>query len=99
MRRVVGAAVAASGTWVDGDGVRQPGGEVHAWQPGGNATVCGVPLARAGLRRFPHARWAVRDSDQVGAADGVRHICRRCLAATRDRRDTGRGWVRRAPRP
>ncbi|HEX8631103.1 MAG TPA: hypothetical protein VF755_23340 [Catenuloplanes sp.] len=92
-------AVAASGRLRDADGIRMPAGEVHAWLPGQNQTLCGVPLARAGLQRFPHVRWDYRQSDQLTGADPVGHICEKCLAATRPRRDRDRGWTRTAPRP
>ena len=32
------AAVAATGSWTDPDGIRAPAGEVHAWRPGMNET-------------------------------------------------------------
>ena len=48
-------AVAGSGQWIDAAGVRQPGGEVHAWTPGRNETVCGLSLRRSALRPFPLA--------------------------------------------
>lgn len=92
-------AVAASSTWIDEQGVRQPAGEVHAWLPGTNQTVCRIPLARAGLTRFPHVRWTYRITDVVTAADEVRYICRRCAGAARRRHDERRSWVRVSPRP
>jgi hypothetical protein len=52
------AAVAATGTWQDPDGVRMPAGLVHAWRQGTNQTLCGVQLSHAGLLRFPHLDWA-----------------------------------------
>lgn len=79
------AAVAASGEWVDDDGVRQPGGDVHAWQPGQNGTVCGLALSRSALRRFPHVPFDFRATDTVTATDPIGRICPRCLAATRPR--------------
>lgn len=51
------ARVAASGSWTDPDGVRLPAGEVHAWVPGHNQTVCGLALSRSRLARFPHVLW------------------------------------------
>ncbi|GAB7036427.1 MULTISPECIES: hypothetical protein [Catenuloplanes] len=92
-------AVAASGQARGDDNIRQPAGDAHAWLPGTNQTVCGVPLARAGLRRFPHVPWEYRSSDVLTEADEVRHLCERCLAATRPRGARGRGWVRVSPRP
>lgn len=32
-------AVAASSRWTDDDGVREPGGSLHAWRPGTNQTA------------------------------------------------------------
>jgi hypothetical protein len=79
------AAVAASDIWVDETNVRQPGGQVHAWLPGQNQTLCGIPLARAKLRRFPHVPFDFRGTDVLTAADHVGWICPRCVAATRSR--------------
>ncbi|WBC03320.1 hypothetical protein [Micromonospora sp. WMMA1976] len=44
MRVTSTAAVAASPEVPGDDGVRRPGGEVHAWLPGRNQTLCGLPL-------------------------------------------------------
>ncbi|GIJ45266.1 hypothetical protein Val02_21520 [Virgisporangium aliadipatigenens] len=79
------AAVAASSEWVDGSGVRRPGGDVHAWHPGTNQTLCGLALSRSALRRFPHEAFGYRASDVVGAGDPIGRICPRCVAATRAR--------------
>jgi hypothetical protein len=79
------AAVVASGVWTDESGVRQPAGEVHAWRPGHNQTVCGLPLHRAGLSRFPHLPFDYRSSDVLTEADRVGRICPRCVAATAGR--------------
>ncbi|SDZ29531.1 hypothetical protein SAMN05444365_109108 [Micromonospora pattaloongensis] len=92
-----GHAVAASTQWIDDAGVRQPGGEVHAWRPGQNQTVCGLALSRSSLRRFPHVPFDFTATDVVGAGDDIGWICPRCTAATGGRR--GRGWTRTAPRP
>jgi hypothetical protein len=92
------ANVAASSEWVDPDGVRMPGGEVHAWEPGTNQTLCGLPLARARLRRFPNVTWADVQPETGRDADEVRRVCPRCAAATGRRRDT-RPWTRTDPRP
>jgi hypothetical protein len=78
-------AVAASAEWVDESGVRQPGGEAHAWQPGQNQTVCGLALTRSALRRFPHVPFEFRAIDVLTASDSIRWICPRCMAATRVR--------------
>ena len=93
-----GAAVAATGRWVDPDGVRRPAGEVHAWLPGANQTACGVPLSRAGLERSPHVTWADAQPASGGHADAVTHVCRRCAASQGRRRDEG-PWRRTDPRP
>lgn len=90
-------SVAASDEWIDERGVRQPGGQVHAWRPGQNQTLCGLPLHRARLHRFPHVPFDYRSTDQITADDPVGWICPRCLAATGGRRRER--WVRTAPRP
>jgi hypothetical protein len=90
---------AAGSTWFPEDGgARLPAGEAHAWEPGKNATLCGVPLRRAGLARCPHVD--VSDLDQLtgGSGDQVRWTCPKCLAATGGRA-AGRRWVRNDPRP
>jgi hypothetical protein len=92
------AAVAASGSWVDEDGVRRPAGEVHGWQPGRNQTLCGLALSRSRLTRFPHVDWIDAQPESGGHADEVREVCPRCAAALGRRRDT-RPWTRRDPRP
>jgi hypothetical protein len=92
-----GPAVAASSEWIDEHGVRQPAGEVHAWEPGKNQTVCGLALSRTGLRRFPHVPFDYAATDVVTEADRVGWICPRCTAATGGRRR--RGWTRTSPRP
>lgn len=80
-----GAATAASSEWTDETGVRQPGGEVHAWRPGQNQTVCGLPLHRSRLLRFPHVPFDFRATDVLTDSDRIGSICRRCLAATHGR--------------
>jgi len=79
-------AVAASSEWVDPDGVRRPGGEVHAWVPGTNQTLCGLPLHRSRLSRYPHVGWDDVQPESGRHADEVRRVCPRCLAGTRSRR-------------
>lgn len=91
--------VAATGAWIDDDGIRRPSGEVHAWAPGTNQTACGLPLHRAGLQRFSHVSWADVQPATGGWADEVASVCARCTAATRGRRDSGRSWTRTSPRP
>ena len=95
--KVSGARVAASGTWTDDDGVRAPAGEVHAWEPGTNQTVCGLPLHRAGLSRFSHVPWPEVQPDTGGSADEVSWVCPRCSAAAGGR--APRRWERTDPRP
>lgn len=98
-KRVKNASVAAAGEWTDPDDrVRAPAGEVHAWAPGTNQTLCGLPLARYGLRRFPHISWADVQPATGGYADEVTGVCRRCAAALGVRRDE-KPWARRDPRP
>jgi hypothetical protein len=92
------ARVAASSEWTDEDGVRLPGGEVHAWEPGMNQTLCGLALSKSALRRFSHVAWSDVQPESGGAADEVRRVCPRCQAATRGSR-SGRSWERRSPRP
>ncbi|MGM1065147.1 hypothetical protein [Saccharothrix sp. Mg75] len=91
--------VAASSQWVDEDGVRQPSGDVHAWEPGTNQTLCGLALSRSRLGRFRHVPW----SDAVWlaqTADQVVALCPRCVAATTPRSERGgRRWTRVRPRP
>ncbi len=98
MARQRAAAVAASSAWTDERGVRQPGGEVHAWLPGTNQTLCGLALSRSRLRGFAHVPFDYAGTDVVTAADEVRHVCPRCTAAT-GRRGGGRPWTRVSPRP
>ncbi|KOS56871.1 hypothetical protein [Rhodococcus rhodochrous] len=95
MARRTEPAVAASSRWIDDDGIRYPRGDTHAWTPGTNQTLCGVPLSRARLARFPHVPW----SEALYLADTGEHgvvPCRRCTAATRHDRPR---WTRTDPRP
>ncbi|WP_461021343.1 hypothetical protein [Thalassiella azotivora] len=96
--RTAPASVAATGTWTDPDGVRLPSGEVHGWRPGTNQTLCGLSLHRSRLTRFPHVVLDDTDPASGGAADAVRRVCPRCLAAA-GRGRGGRRWQRRDPRP
>ncbi|MEU4447661.1 hypothetical protein AB0K14_35835 [Actinosynnema sp. NPDC050801] len=91
--------VAASSQWVDEDGIRQPSGDVHAWAPGTNQTLCGQALSRSRLGRFRHVPW----TDAVWLSQTSERglwLCPRCVAATtpRAQRD-GRTWTRVRPRP
>ena len=93
-------AVAATGAWRDPDeGVRLPSGEVHAWQPGSNSTVCGLQLGRSALQRFPHVRWADAFPESGGAADQVDRLCPRCSRAEGGPRSDRRPWQRYPRRP
>jgi hypothetical protein len=89
--------VAASAQELDDEGVRLPAGEVHAWVPGTNQTVCGLALSRSRLTRFPHIGWADVMPENGGAADAVTRVCPRCSAAAG--RHRGRRWTRDSPRP
>ncbi|WP_082372775.1 hypothetical protein [Nocardia sp. NRRL S-836] len=90
-------AVAASSGWRDDEGVRMPSGDVHAWWPHQNQTLCGLPLHRARLDRFPHVLWidAVWIHDTAAPGTPVIALCRRCTAAVRPR---ARGRPGRRPR-
>ncbi|MGW6128652.1 hypothetical protein ACWFNE_01370 [Cellulomonas sp. NPDC055163] len=92
------AAVAASSSWTDPDGVRLPAGEVHAWERGTNQTVCGLPLHRSALGRFSHVTWADVQPATGRDADEVARVCPRCAAGMGARRDE-RPWTRVNPRP
>jgi len=92
------AAVAATGTWRDPDGIRMPAGEVHAWQQRTNQTLCGLSLHRSQLTRFPHVDWPDVQPATGRHADMVDAVCPRCAAAMGRRRDV-RGWERINPRP
>ncbi|NPC96582.1 hypothetical protein [Nocardioides sp. zg-DK7169] len=98
MPRRVRAAVAATDSWIDPDGFRSPAGEVHAWLPGTNQTVCGVPIKKARLGRFSHIDWLDVQPATGRDADQVTSVCRRCLAGTGHRRDE-KPWTRTDPRP
>ena len=92
------ASVTATDTWTDPDGIRSPAGEVHAWLPGTNQTLCGIPIKKAGLARFPHVDWPDVQPATGRDADRVTRVCRRCDAATGRRRDD-KPWTRTDPRP
>jgi hypothetical protein len=92
------AAVAASAQWVDPDGIRRPAGEVHAWQPGTNSTVCRLQLSRSQLRRFPHVPWEDVLPESGAHADQVSRVCPHCRAATGGR-PARHAWTRNDPRP
>jgi hypothetical protein len=97
-RAASNAAVAASGTWTDPDGVRTPAGSVHAWLPVTNQTLCGLSLHRSELIRFPHVDWKDVQPATGRDADRVADVCPRCAAAMGRRRDT-KPWARIDPRP
>ncbi|MCL7426015.1 hypothetical protein ACFVP3_04770 [Streptomyces sp. NPDC057806] len=95
-------AVAASGQWTDEEEGRRrlPAGEVHAWEPGRNETVCGLSLARSWLTRFPHVGWPDTLPESGGAADRVQRVCPRCASvAGRRGADARPRWQRTRPRP
>ena len=92
------AAVAAGAQWTDPDGFRSPAGEVHAWLPHTNQTLCGLQLSRSGLQRFPHIQWADVQPATGRDADQVDSVCRRCAAAMGVKRDA-KPWRRVDPRP
>jgi hypothetical protein len=96
-------AVAASGRWTDEeDGFRRrlPAGEVHAWEPGRNETVCGLSLSRSQLARFSHVPWTDAIPESGGSADRVQRLCHRCAAvAGRRGTDASAPWQRTDPRP
>ena len=99
MKTPTDAAVAASGIWTDPDDrYRSPAGIVHAWLPGTNQTLCGVPLSKAGLMRFPHIQWADVQPATGRDADQVQEVCPRCAAGMGRRRDD-KPWRRDNPRP
>ena len=92
------AGVAATGGWVDPDGIRAPAGEVHAWVPGTNQTVCGLSLHRSRLLRLSHVDWRDAQPATGRDADNVTAVCPRC-AAGMGRRRGNRPWTRDDPRP
>lgn len=95
-------AVAASGQGTEEEGGRRrlPAGEVHAWEPGRNETVCGLSLSRSRLTRFPHITWTDTFPASGGAADRVRRVCPRCASvAGRRGGDARPRWQRTRPRP
>jgi hypothetical protein len=92
-------AVAASSEWIDPDGVRRPGGEVHAWTLGTNQTLCGLALSRSRLNRYPHVDWDDIRPESGRHADAVRRVCPRCMAGARPRRNTQQRRDRSAGRP
>ncbi|SES21692.1 hypothetical protein SAMN05216188_126105 [Lentzea xinjiangensis] len=90
-------AVAASSTWRDDEGIRLPSGDVHAWWPGQNQTLCGVPLSRARLARFPHVLWIDAQWLDDTADTPVMELCRRCTAATRPKKKRSPRFAARRP--
>ncbi|MET9803065.1 hypothetical protein [Streptomyces sp. NPDC006368] len=95
-------AVAASGQWTDEEEGRRrlPTGEVHAWEPGRNETVCGLSLSRSQLVRLPGVPWHEAIPESGGAADRVQRLCPRCASvAGRRGSDARPKWHRVNPRP
>ncbi|MGW5663210.1 hypothetical protein ACWEWG_24380 [Streptomyces sp. NPDC003758] len=86
--------------WDEDDGRWPPGGEVHAWEPGADQTVCGRSLHRSRLAAFHGVDWLDILPETGGAADAARRVCPRCasVAGRRDV-DAGRGRRRTNPRP
>lgn len=97
-KRVERAAVAATGSWTDPDGFRTPAGEVHAWLPGTNQTLCGLSTKRSQLDLFSHVDWRDVQPATGRDADRVVDVCPRCAAAMGQRRDS-KPWTRNDPRP
>ncbi|MEU4732006.1 hypothetical protein [Streptomyces sp. NPDC023588] len=91
------------GQWKEDEGEgrrRLPAGEVHAWEPGRNETVCGLSLSRSQLVRFSPVPWTDVIPESGGAADRVQRLCRRCTAvAGRSGVDTRPRWQRTNPGP
>lgn len=98
MARPSSYATAASGVEVGEEGVRAPAGEVHAWVPGTNSTVCGLQLSRSQLTRLSHVPFVETLPESGGSADFVSAVCPRCRAAVLGR-GSGRSWQRTSPRP
>ncbi|PYG01821.1 hypothetical protein SAMN05216184_101285 [Georgenia satyanarayanai] len=92
------ASVVATDETTDLDGARSPAGEVHAWVPGTNQTVCGLALSRERLARFSHVPWAEVQPATGTHADAVTSLCSRCAAGMGARRGEKR-WKRVDPRP
>ncbi|GHD41916.1 hypothetical protein [Streptomyces galbus] len=95
-------AVAASGQWTDEEEGRRrlPAGEVHAWEPGRNETVCGLSLSRSRLIRFAGVTWTDTFPESGGAADRVQRQCPRCASVAGRRGSDARPvWHRTNPRP
>ena len=90
------ATVAATGSWVDEDGVRRPAGEVHGWEQGRNETLCGLSLSRSQLVRFSHVTWADAQPGSGGHAD---EVPRRLPALRRRARPPPRRTPLDPPRP
>ena len=91
-------AVAATDSWQDPDGRWRPAGLVHAWRLGTNQTLCGLPISRSSLRRFPGTDWSDVQQATGGHDDEVREVCGRCSAHLGVRRDD-KQWRRVDPRP
>jgi hypothetical protein len=90
------ASVAATGSWTDPDGFRMPSGEVHAWLPGRNQTLCGLSTKVSALGCFADVDWADVQPVSGRDADRIAVVCPRCASAMGTRRDT-KPWRRRDP--
>ncbi|MFE5187989.1 hypothetical protein [Streptomyces sp. NPDC056628] len=94
--------MAASGQWTDEEKGRRrlPAGEVHAWAPGLNQTVCGLSLSRSRLSRFAHVPRPDIFPESGGAAARVQQVCPRCAASAGRRGPDARPrWQQVNPRP
>ena len=87
----MGYAVASSIEWIDPDGVRRPGGEMHAWTPGTNQTLCGLALSRSRLGCYPHVDCEDILPESGRHADAVGRVCPRCPAGVCPRRPARHG--------
>lgn len=97
-RKRSAASVVATGQWTGPDRMRAPAGEVHAWVPGQNQTLCGRALSRERFVWFSHVGWADVQPATGRHADEVTQVCPRCAAGMGARRGERR-WRRVDPRP
>jgi hypothetical protein len=93
------AAVAATGSWTDPDGVGMPSREVHVCRPGTNQTFCGLSTNRSHLDRFAHVDWLDVEPATGRDADLVNVVCPRCAAVMGHKRDTEPWTHKRRRRP
>ena len=81
MARSTDPAVAATGSWMDPEGSRMPAGQVHAWLPDTDQTVCGFSVHRARLNRFSYVPWRAVQSAAGHFADRISSVCPKCTTA------------------